>query len=409
MKSLIKFFSLVLVLGLCGCAPDDPKVDSTGIEVYQLYGEASGLIPVEMLLASSGPDLSILATRSPSDQSVPTLIGVNMDGSKRGVRNIAVPDSNFSYLPADLKDLESGGILFCGTAFFFNALTDISTVRPFIFNTEPSGDIRWSQVYAEDGFPELGNAIVAASNPDTVLVMVGSRRSGPTSDVMVQQVTSSGTLIRLDTFGTSATQEVGLDIANLGNDFLVLSSAEGPGGGNIGLEITRVDLSGNGTLLQRYENSSDILGQRIVVLDDGFLILGNTINELSLSGPWPPTYGSGPEVSYVLLAIDAAGNLLWENTGNPGLYARDVVQHADGTYSILCDTILNDGTSNIYVGELDSEGRFLSGQSYGYDSTETGAAMLAPSEDALLVVGETQNPGLRKTVYMQLQRDTSSD
>lgn len=196
-----------------------------------------------------------------------------------------------------------------------------------------------------------------------------------------------------------ANDQTGLDLIQpAGGGFMLLGSSNSTddpatGGQNQNMYWVQTDSLGNALKSQVYDRSSVDEGKAIFELAEGFLLLGNVLNENGMSNIW-------------LIRSDENGIPLWQKEMGKAAF-DDVGEHVlldqnDHIWIVGTTTDVNihkqegfsstTDVSDVYLAKLDLEGNQLWERRLGFEGEDVGKSLLSLGEGRMAVLGHTDFP-----------------
>lgn len=226
-----------------------------------------------------------------------------------------------------------GGFLLIGNRFVRVGQTQQSavvSVNMQIVRTNGLGVPSLAREYGLTGTDnQIGTAIQTtdpATNEQLYLWCgTASRQGATTTDARMVLANEFGNL-RWDFFYGGAANDVGSDVKQAGNGFILVGSTQSGTGGGFDVFLVRTDSDGRMLWSQTFGGPNDDFGASVApTRDGGFIIVGSTASS-----------GNGGSDMYVI-KTDGLGNQQWVKTfgGTGNDTGRSVVQTDDGRYLIL--------------------------------------------------------------------------
>lgn len=297
------------------------------------------------------------------------------------------------------------GYVVCGLSESFDG--DITNPHGatdyWIVKTDLAGNIIWQKSYGGTGYDEAQSITVTDTYKLIVTGYSGSNDSDVTGnhgayDIWVLQLDSSGTLLSQKSYG-GTDYDYGYNI-NLTNDGgYILTGQTGSYDGDVTLNqggndlwVIKADSAGNIEWQKTMGGPLSENGQCVKqTTDGGYIVAGYTS---SYNGDVTNHFGAD---DYWIIKLDSAGGFTWKHGfgGTYSDYARDVMQTADGGYTIIGETVSNSGnvTGNhgaydTWLLHLSSTGVFSWQLPLGGTFDDMGYSMV-PTSHGIVIAGQT--------------------
>ncbi|MCX2682066.1 T9SS type A sorting domain-containing protein [Galbibacter sp. EGI 63066] len=224
------------------------------------------------------------------------------------------------------------------------------------------------------------------------------------NDVWVVKLNSNGTIAWEQTYGGSGADYVH-SISPTGDGGYILAGFTSSNNGDItsgnqgSLDVWVVKLESNGSLAweQTYGGSAGDEAYSISPTGDGGYILAGSTS----SNDGDITSGNQGSADVWVVKLDSNGTIAWEQTygGSAGDYAQSISLTGDGGYILAGRTFSNNGditsgnqgSADVWVVKLDSDGTIAWEQTYG-GSADDYAYSISPTDDGgYILVGRTRS------------------
>ncbi len=162
--------------------------------------------------------------------------------------------------------------------------------------------------------------------------------------------------------------------------------------GSKDLVISKLYPDGTIEWLQSFGGTSDEIGNTVIPLDDGGVIVAGTA--FSDDGDVTNHIGSA---DFWVIRLDADGNIIWDNCfgGNMEDRARKIIKTQDGNFVILGTAFSQDGNVSNPLGGVDFwlikiniDGQLIWERSLGGSSADQGSDLIETSDGNLIITGE---------------------
>jgi hypothetical protein len=230
------------------------------------------------------------------------------------------------------------------------------------------------------------NKLFSAQRTDSGFVLVGlagQSDGGGNSDVWLVETDADGNVVCNRTFGSSA-DEAGRAVAYIKNDGYVVAGYSDMGDGNYDFLLLKIDASGNVLWKKTYGGAQSDKAYAMIATSDACIVAGDTRSQ-----------GNGESDAWII-KVDLNGNMLWEKTvGGEGFDAPTCVTVApDGGYAIGGTTFsFGSGQRDFWLFKLNVAGEVLWSRTVGRSGYEESYAVVALANDKFFMAGWTNSLG----------------
>ncbi len=284
--------------------------------------------------------------------------------------------TNITSYSSSLVECSDGGFALAGSYEFLDPVTQILYLRGWLIRTNADGNQLWNLTFGEYAdyctFSEI-----AECSDDGFIIFGHIRLTGGSVDYYLARTDSDGNLLWEKSWGSDEDDYAGLHGLSLcGDDGFILI-------GSPSLFLMRTDGEGNQLWNQTYSN---IEGNCILSLDDGFLVAGRSVTEMgAYEGP-------------VLLRTNDEGNLIWKRKyGHQAIRIGTHTMSASGNSIVRCST---GGFSiagfcygpigpNFWLMRTDENGVYLWDQEYILNEGDEARDVIEASDGGFVMAGYT--------------------
>lgn len=288
----------------------------------------------------------------------------------------------------------------------------------WILKVDNTGNIIWDKIYGGNGIDNIWDA---SRTIDGGLIALGWTDSND-GDISINYGWYDVWMIRLNsdgekewdyTMGTASFDFAGSIIETSDKGFLVTSTSEGYGGGNIDCDaineyseatIFKLDSTANLEWQQCYGGTFHESVTDIIEIDDGYLLACFTYTgdgDVTGGGYHPGYTGSAPSTDIWILKIDFSGNLIWQKCygGSGDEVPHKIFKTEDGNYLIFGNASSHDGDvignhsngghNDIWIFKINDNGELLWQQCFGGNGDETLEAGVIKVSDYNFILATT--------------------
>lgn len=222
----------------------------------------------------------------------------------------------------------------------------------FLLKADSLGDTLWARTYG-GGSGDAGHCVRQTS--DGGYIVAGDTKSFGVGgyDVYLIKTDSLGDTLWTRTYGGSNQDGAKSVQQTSDGGYIVAGTTDSFGAGDSNVCIIKLDSFGDTLWTRVYGGSSEDVGYWIQQTSDGgYMVAG-----------WTYSFGSGDRDAY-LIKTDATGEIIWSRVygGDSGDHAFSVQQTTDAGFIVTGGTSSFDGSSNVWLTKLDSEGNSCVGE-----------------------------------------------
>jgi len=310
-----------------------------------------------------------------------------INGDSTGITDYNAP----FYLDLNTKNYNNGpNIFFIRLYDKDGTIYDSEDINIMINNFLVFSTIFGSSVKNESGYSIL-------QKPDSNFVVLGNTDN----DILLLESSNTGEIIWDYSFGGSQMDEAYHFEQTSDKGYIISGSTQSYGFG--GSDIWLIKAGENGLIeWNTYIGTSNDEqgGQVLQTADDGFILIGNRINEQNQdSDIW-------------LIKTNSQGDTLWtESYGSSGNeFGVDIIFEDDGGYVILGSTTsYGNGDADVWLIKTDSEGTQEWNRSYGIGSNDKGQAILKSSDGGYIIQFLVQAYGSGNSAVGLLKTDSEGN
>jgi len=244
--------------------------------------------------------------------------------------------------------------------------------------------IDWQKNYGGTG----DDALFSIQKPaDGGYIAVGGTSSSGEGglDVYVIRIDSDGNKLWQKTYG-GAKDDWGVFIrCTSDNGSIIVGYTESFGAGASDVFLLKIDAEGNKQWQKTFGGTKDDLGWSVELASDGgYVLVGETYS-----------YGEGGMDVY-LIKTDSNGNKLWERTygGAEDDSGKSITKTSGDGYVIVGWTMsFGEGSNDVFLIRIDSEGNELWHRTYGGYDGDLGASIKKTSDGGYIIAGTTYSFG----------------
>lgn len=200
--------------------------------------------------------------------------------------------------------------------------------------------------------------------------------------------------------GTEA-NEWAQSLNELNGNLFILASKVDSGSSNSNIQLIEVNV--RGAVLNEYNygsNHAEEASKIIKTSDNNLLLLGWTKNtSTTAKNIW-------------LSKVNSSGQVIWEKTygGDQDDFANDIIELQNGNYLITgATTSYGEGSSDIYLLWIDSEGNVIQEKTHGAVDQDGGTQSIELANNDLVTYGYTWNYGAVSRDYYLLKMNANGD
>jgi PKD domain len=253
----------------------------------------------------------------------------------------------------------------------------------WIVKTTLAGAVLWTRLYGEDTAPDLGYQVIEVA--DGYVIAGDTYSYGPGYDAMwLLKVDLEGQQVWSRTFGGDK-NDWGKSVARTVDGGFIVAGGTGSFGQSYQMYVVKTDSLGYAEWERTYGGDSYDRAEKIIVLDDGYLLVGGT-----------KSFATSGNDNLYMVKIDPVGNQLWQyahgSTGNEFAFDALSLPGGDlivaGGKSVMWDS----GGSPGWLLGLTGEGELRWSARIGDPATDNCIHSLISASEETVVLGGYLTP-----------------
>jgi len=241
--------------------------------------------------------------------------------------------------------------------------------KPFLLKLDRNGDVEWLRFYY--GGENRFNSVIQTK--DSGYVVVGYSNINGSKDMLVMKLYGDGSIKWQKTYGSNGYEVANSIVETEYGEFVILGTGNSFSS-NKDPWVLKIDANGNIVWQKVYKTDRSEEAVKILKLNDGFILVGNTYG----------AYG----YSIFLIKVDDNGNVVFGKTYS-GYRVSSAALSTDGSV-LLTGYFYSDTGSDIFVIKLDSNGDILWSKTYRSWSPDFSSHISGLSDSSSIVVGYKQ-------------------
>ena len=215
-------------------------------------------------------------------------------------------------------------------------------------------------------------------------VLVGSTGSYPEPEIYLIRTDEDGTTLWTKTFGGTGVDE-GYSVRETDDGgFIILGNTTSFGEGERDVYLIRTDTNGDSLWTKTFGGSGEDVGRSVIqTKDGGFVFTGSTT---SFENTLPFVY---------IVKTDASGQVQWSVSSGVPVRAEGnaIIECDDGNYCITgtAESVLNDGSLNIFLVKVTTRGDSLWVKHYGESDDDLGYDVRQTADGGYIITGVTNS------------------
>jgi len=245
------------------------KADSDGDSVWTRNFGWDGIdVFADLVKSSDGKFVATGLTDTPNDFENIYLVKVDIDGNLIWEKNFGGSQKDVAL---SLTNADDGGLVITGVTKSFS----VGEEDLFIFKTSVDGDSLWFKTYGTTG-NDGGYGIAKSS--DGGYIITGQYNW---SDLWLLKTDALGDTVWTKVFGGTNYDEGISVIETEDKGFIISGSTSSFGAGELDVYVVKTDSLGNFEWQKTYGGTGYDEGRRILIRDNGYLVMGNTDSGIS--------------------------------------------------------------------------------------------------------------------------------
>lgn len=241
---------------------------------------------------------------------------------------------------------------------------------------------QWAYTYGSSN-NEVPYCVIQGSDGGYLAVGYSNSFGSGGYDYWLNKLDNTGSLTWQKLFSTAQTDIAYSVLQTIDGGYLIAGESAIMSAPNSDILLIKTDSSGNSIWQTLYRSGyPSKFGDIQQTSDDGYILIGSTLTNVSTSDVW-------------VIKLNSTGNVAWQNVYNLGdnEYGRAIRQTSDGGYIIAADALYNFSEySNIWVIKLTSTGNVSWQLTYGIGD-EHANVIKQTSDGGYIVGGTTTNYG----------------
>lgn len=269
----------------------------------------------------------------------------------------------------------NGGYIFVGTTQSFGS--GLSNI--FVSKITENGIEEWSNTYGGSEL-ENGNSIYQINDGYIISGSTESFGEGQ-KDIYILKINNQGSTEWTKTFGTNQNEYGRSIISTIDGGYYILANYEQEDMENIyDINVLKINSIGDLEWETALGGIGNDLGNSIIDMDDGILVIGNTTS-----------FGNGLSDAY-FVKLNYSGGIIWENTFGSTLIekAYSAIQNIDGSFIFVGSQESNQNNQgyDILLGKINALGEQEWVRNYGEDNAEHGYGISLTLDGGFIVTGD---------------------
>ncbi|MEW6366151.1 MAG: IPT/TIG domain-containing protein [Acidobacteriota bacterium] len=277
-----------------------------------------------------------------------------------------------------------GGCLLVATTYSFGA----GSADAWCLRLDSSGNIIWQKTYGGTGLDYLC-AVVATAGGGYVLAGGTDSFGGGNGDAWYLKLDAAGNVVWQNAYGGSGAEYAGAVCGAAEGGFILAGGVDVLNTDIYDALYLKVDAAGNVVSHRAYGGSDDDSAHSAgATADGGCILAGGTAS-----------WGAGMSDAWCL-RLDAAGNIVWQNTfGGTSYDWFDGPSVTSGGSCFLAgfSNSLGAGSSDVYCVKLDSGGNVTWQRTYGGTSADYALGAIPAADGGYVLAGRTFGFGVSNT------------
>jgi hypothetical protein len=268
----------------------------------------------------------------------------------------------------------------------------------YVVKIDDNGVLRWNVTV---GGAEVDKLFSAAKTQDGFLLvgLTDSFSNNNESDVWVVKIDLNGNVIWNKTYGWSM-DDAGRAIAQTEDDnYVVVGYTDSVGNGDYDFLLLKIDADGNMLWNKTYGGTQSDKAYAIVATSGGCVVAGDTRSK-----------GAGDDDAWVI-KVDLNGDLLWDRTaGGSGFDMPSCITASNsGGYVVGGFTFsFGNGQRDFWLFKIDDSGNVLWSSTIGRSQYEEAYAVLETAENQFVMAGWTNSLGMGHYDYYVVKIDVKN-
>jgi hypothetical protein len=299
-------------------------------------------------------------------------------GSKEDKAWVIVATTDGNFLVGADSDSSDGDLL------NNNGSSDI-----WIYKTNASGDIIWSQIYGESNGEHV-KSIIAANDGGYIVCAYRNSMGGHTlnSDFWIFKIDEDGNMLWEKFYGGDrADNAYNIISANGSGYYITGSSVDSENHNNDFVKVIRINNTGKSIWEKQFLESEMLNPTSSCLTPDGGIVITSSKVELH-------------NTNYEIIKLSSLGKLIWQRTygGSINDWPHAIISIPSGGYYIAGGAASSDGhvsgnhgSTDFWLIQIDEEGNLIESKCLGGSKSDIAYDILLKDDGGLLLLGGTQS------------------